>query len=149
LIVDRATGAERRLVADESVGWLSQLVVDPSGRGVAALWLRPPRADLWYLGLNDGTQRRIPGEQSVGPPIRWGQDSLLYLEGWVNESTGGAVLTNIHSVDPVTGRRRLFAQLPVACLGGSIALSVDARTVVCPSVKSSSDVWLSEASATR
>jgi Tol biopolymer transport system component len=142
-VVDRTTGAERRLVTDESVGWLFSPVFAPQGRRVAAMWHRPPKAYLWSLGLDDGSQRRLPGDQVPGYPITWGRDSLIYLEGGVDSVAGAGKGTTIHRRDPATGRTTVFAHLPMECLSGEIAISRDARTLVCPTMKLATDVWLS------
>jgi eukaryotic-like serine/threonine-protein kinase len=143
LVVDRTTGVARDLVPRADVGWVHHPVFSPDGGSVVVYWHRPPSVRFWIIGLEDGSQRQLPGA-ATGGAIRWGEDSMLYSTGSSEKGENGEGIREIVRVDPTTGRSNSYARLPVFCIADEIALAADARTLVCTTMSVTSDVWLSE-----
>ena len=138
-VVDLTTGQERRLVANDSVGWLFAPLFHGSGTELVVYWHRPPRMELWRLRLSDSSQTRIPGTQSSSGdvyPLRWRSDGVLEME---QDDMDGAARWVIR-VEPRSGRRLRQDPVRLNCQG--LAL-IDDTTAVCPVLTMQSDVWLS------
>jgi serine/threonine-protein kinase len=137
-VVDLATGRERPLVANDSVGWLFAPLFEPSGNGVVVYWHRPPRADLWRIGLSDSSQTRIAGTQAVSGdvrPHRWRTDGTLEMT--LERLTG--TVESVILLDPRSGRQLRVDSVRPACRQMA---SLDDSTAVCSVLTMQSDVWL-------
>jgi hypothetical protein len=74
---------------------------------------------------------------------------LVYFQGEVDSVPGAGKGTTIHRREPGTGRTTAFAHLSMECLSAEVAMSADAGTVVCPTIKLATDAWLSERTSSR
>lgn len=138
MVLDLGTGEEQPLVRNDSVGWIFSPVFSPAGDRVVAYWHRPPRRDLWVIGLQDGSQIRLPDTDNAGMPIIWANDGSVYFEE--NEDVG----TGIMRWDPRSRRSTLVTRPTAPCTPTYTTMSKDGRLLVCVSLTQTSDIWLSE-----
>jgi serine/threonine-protein kinase len=142
-VVDLQSGRERRLVANDSVGWLFSPVFGPDGNEAMVFWHRPPRLDLWRVRLSDTLQARIPNTGGgTLHPLGWRQDQLADGEevDWQQGLTRALV-----RFDPVTGKVAGRRAVRAQCLAGNIAIFPRDQRAVCAVVMVQSDVWVSRA----
>jgi Tol biopolymer transport system component len=141
-MVDLATGAERPLLANDSLGWLFSPLFAPSGDELVVYWHRPPRSDLWWIRLSDSSQARIPNTRAVSgdfAPLRWRSDGSLEM---VEDDLSGTIKSVIR-LEPRSGRRLRADPVHPRCRG--LAL-LDDSSAVCPVLVMHSDVWFSRVS---
>jgi Tol biopolymer transport system component len=145
-VVERNTGAERLLVSNDSVGWLFEPVFSPEGSKLLAWWHRPPYNGIWVVGFADSLQRQMPGGGgTIGDPVVWSQESKAFVGGLDSKDN----VIEILRLNPVTGKQSVFTRLTTPCLRYSISMTPDARTLVCPAVSVTSDVWIADLPVTR
>jgi serine/threonine-protein kinase len=145
-VVERNTGAERLLVPNDSVGWLFEPVFSPEGTKLLTWWHRPPYNGVWVVGFADSAQRQMPGGGgTVGDPIVWAQESKAFVGGLDSKDN----VIEIVRLNPATGKQSVFTRLTTPCLRYSLSMTRDARTLVCPAVSVTSDVWIADLPAAR
>ena len=78
-VLDPDTGARRRLIGDDSVGWIFLSLFAPDGKSIIADWNRSDdRDNLWRISLDDGAQTDLAQPFDLHP-VGWGADgSQLY-----------------------------------------------------------------------
>jgi len=80
-LLDPTTGAEQRLVANDSVGYMFNPVFAPDGKGVVISWNRPRGVGLWLVSLVDSSQRILPGTSYSDGVRGWTRDGqALFIE---------------------------------------------------------------------
>jgi Tol biopolymer transport system component len=81
ILFDPTTGAEQRLVENDSVGWMFNPVFALDGKGVVISWNRPGGVGLWLVSLVDSSQRILAG-MSYSDVVRgWTRDGrALFIE---------------------------------------------------------------------
>jgi DNA-binding SARP family transcriptional activator/Tol biopolymer transport system component len=132
-LFDPTTGTEKRLVANDSVGWMFNPVFAPDGKRVVISWNRPGGRGLWLVSLVDGSQRMLPGT-SYGDGVRgWTRDGrALFIEG------ADRSLRRV----PVAGREgTVVARIPPASECHPIE-PPEGLTLVCMIGEFTSDVWM-------
>ena len=82
-LFDPTTGAEQRLVTNDSVGWMFNPSFAPDGKRVVIHWNRQDVGDgFWLLSLADGSQTILPGMSSEDFVTGWTRDGrALFIEG--------------------------------------------------------------------
>ncbi|HTO77051.1 MAG TPA: hypothetical protein VMQ61_13325, partial [Thermoanaerobaculia bacterium] len=144
-ILGLESGDKPRAITPEGV---RRPVVMGDGRFICAR-----AADLqWYLYPVDekGEPRKVVGILPGEEPIRSSPEGLLYLRG-ADELRPGETLmtTRIYRLDPITGRRELWKEIPPrdTRTGGAIStilFSADGKTCVWTHIRYSTELVLAE-----
>jgi len=149
LALNPATGETGPFFGDGSAGWIFAPTFSPDGRRVAVGWSRRPNTGLWLIDLRDRTETLVT--QEAGQPIGWSPDgaAIYVIDGKrsayrdlavdLGETMTQAAVRRV-SLD---GRIETVVELPFAEIGG-VAISPDARQLVCSVYSTRSDVWLVE-----
>jgi WD40 repeat protein len=123
----------RHLVANDSMGTMSAVLADPTGRMLALFWDRPQYGGrgLWLISLADTSQRLL--RSGVILPFRWAISgkALYALELEAPYRLLRIPLAAPDSAIPVTR--------PHGCLDD---ISPDGTRVLCAGGTSTSDIWL-------
>jgi eukaryotic-like serine/threonine-protein kinase len=144
-VLDLESGRKARAITPDGV---RRPVVVGDGRFICAL--APDRQ--WYLYPVDekGEPRRVVGIQPGEEPIQSTPDGLLYVRG-ADELRPGETLmtTRVYRVDPMTGRRELWKEIPPKAphTGGfisTILFSADGKTCVWTRIRYSTELVLVE-----
>jgi len=148
--LDPATRAQRLLVKDSLVGWISSPIHSRDGRRVAAQWNRPPSRGLWVIDTTDGRETPVYETSASVVPLGWSVDgrSIYALEGKPLNFRGltaafGETLTNARVVRvPVNGDNvKTLVTVPFEEIGG-VSMTPDGRSFICVVYSSGSDVWV-------
>jgi Tol biopolymer transport system component len=144
-VIDLATGKETDLVANESVGWISDPVVSPDGKKIAVSWNRRDASGqrspgIWIISLEDQSQRLLVKEDpnADNVPLCWSADgkSLYYGQREKGE------MHKVFVVAPAGGAPRLYAELPLKAT--DLQMTPDGKRIVCRVSEVESDIWLAE-----
>lgn len=136
-VVSLRGGPARRLVANDSVGWMFYVETDPAGRFVALMWnrWRFGGAGIWLVSLADSSQRLLYPGFSVGP-LRWlATGDVLYAR----ERTSPFRLLRIPIALPDS---TTTVPLLNPCPDGVDDVNSDGSRIVCAERTSVSDIWL-------
>ena len=149
--VDPATGEERLLVSDSSVGWIFAPVYSPDGRKIAVFWNRRPSRGLWVIDV--ASRHEFPAYSTAAPssmPVGWSADNrfIYVIEGKNATNRGptarlGETVTDatILMVPAAGGNVKTVAAIPFEEIG-AVSMTPDARSFVFPVYSSRSDVWV-------
>ena len=135
LRVDPRTGAERKLLKDDSPGFVFEPRWSPDGAWVALWWNRSEEG-LWVVSADGQTQRLlVPGHPRFRFPIGWSPDSQwVYVFGSEDE---------IVRVSVAGGEVQPWLKPPITEDVYGCSLSADARQMACLA-GGESDVWMIE-----
>jgi DNA-binding SARP family transcriptional activator/Tol biopolymer transport system component len=133
-LFDPTTGAEQRLVANDSVGFIHNPVFAPDGKRVVISWNRAGGVGVWLVSLVDSSQRILPG-MSYSDAVRgWTRDGrALFIE----RADG-----SLRRVPLAGGEATIVAKPPNSeCHPRE---RPEGLTLVCMIGESISDVWMVE-----
>jgi Tol biopolymer transport system component len=135
--VNVATASADTLRAPDSVAGFRQTVFSSDGKDIAVnVWPWGKDNQLWRGKTSGKDWIRLDAPQHVGSaPLLWTRD------GWIYSLAGDNTLWRV----PVAGgaAQRLL-ELPQPCSDWEIALSANARRLVCTVSMSESDIWTAE-----
>jgi Tol biopolymer transport system component len=148
LALDFLTGRTRPYFGDGSDGWIFSPTFSPDGRHVAVGWSRK-NWGLWLIDTSDGSGRLVTKDAML--PIGWSPDgaSIYVIDGKraayrdLTAETGETFTQVTVRRVSLSGRIEPVVDLPFGEVGG-VALSPDARRLVCVVYSTGSDVWLVE-----
>jgi hypothetical protein len=132
-VVSLRGGPPRRLVANDSVGWMFSAEPDPAGRFVAIYWNWRVRDGIWLVTLADSSQRLL--YQGHFMPRRWlaTGDVLYAREIW---SPFRLIRIPIAAPESTT-----TVGLSHPCPNGISDVSSDGSRIVCAEGAAVSDIW--------
>jgi eukaryotic-like serine/threonine-protein kinase len=137
-LVDVATGQVDTLTSPDSIAGFRQTAFSPDGGTllVNAFRLNPLGLELWEGKVSGRRWLKLDTGPVKGAfPLLWSKDGWIYfLAGdnalWRTTQGGGSAVR--------------LAVLPQSCSDWEIALSVDARRLVCTVSKAEPDIWIAE-----
>jgi hypothetical protein len=113
-----------------------QAVFSPDGQRIAVARWGPDGGGIWIIELEGGAAIRLTTGRDR--PLLWAADDNLYFMRKQLPYRGSHVLRQ-----PVTeGSAKSMFLLPFPCDVPEVAISWDARYVVCSVDESQSDVWI-------
>jgi serine/threonine protein kinase len=138
-ILDPATGEEKPLVQNESVGWLAAARYSQDGKKAAVAWNRKESNQLWVISLIDNSETPI-GDPHGGElvPDGWSPDGNSV---YAHALRGGAILAIPAGPGGQAAPRTVFT-IPEEIRGA--AVSSDGKQFVYSAGETKSDVWLVE-----
>ena len=146
--LDPATGQERLLATDSSVGWLFRPVYSPDGRKIAVHWNRRPNRGLWIIDTEEQSERLIykTSVPSSFIPIGWSVDgrSIYAVEGQPAKTRGRGDTLKDAKILIVSSNGeyvKTVASLPFEEIG-DVTMTPDGRRFVVAVYSSRSDVWV-------
>lgn len=133
-VVSLRGGPTRRLVVNDSVGWMFSAETDPAGRFVALYWNRRVSDGIWLVSLADSSQRLLhPGSLM---PLRWlATGDVLYARE--HRSPFRVLRIPIAAPDSTT-----TVPLLHPCPDGTSDVSPDGSRILCAEGTRVLDVWL-------
>jgi serine/threonine protein kinase len=142
-VLDPATGSERPLIGDDSVGWAFGPVASPDTELVALAWNRKPHRGAFTVSLERGTETMLaPGFLY---PFEWSTDGRFVYVVSDETSAGDGRIYKIPSTggEPEVWRSTLVVGRNNALSGAAITRGEE---LVVPISAIESDIWLSSAS---
>jgi serine/threonine protein kinase len=141
-VLDPATGSERPLIRDDSVGWAFGPVAAPDTERVALAWNRKDRG-VWTIDLDDGTETLLAAGFLY--PFEWSHDGRFVYAVSDETSTGDGRIYRIPSTggEPQVWRPTLVIERNNALSGAAITR---ADELVVPLSAIESDIWIASGS---
>jgi Tol biopolymer transport system component/tRNA A-37 threonylcarbamoyl transferase component Bud32 len=135
--LDVATGAEARLVQNDSVGWMFEPVISGDGRDVAVFWNRGPMwRGTYVISGRDGAQTPVGPRE--GMPLGWSEDGR-YVYTYLDSTR------EVRRVPATGGMGKVVNKVP---FDGARCQSREHRgalTLLCTVGEAhSSDIWMME-----
>jgi len=135
-VLDPATGRERALVANDSVGWMFSPAVSPDSVHVAVSWNRPPASGTWAVSLVDTTQRLLLPTSAPWRvyPAQWSPDGRSVI----GRSGNCLVRISLATGDSATVLRFPYRDV------SELDFTPDLETLVFTRAEINSDVWYTD-----
>jgi Tol biopolymer transport system component len=144
VVADLGRQSERVVMIPDSVGTgYAGLVLSPTGDEVLLSTLRRHTdwGELWLTALNGKLWRKVKAPFGESYPLRWNRDGWIYLQNHRAQMTDyGVGHQELWRMRGANGTPQLYVVLPGGCVQAD--LSLDGSRVVCPSVRSVSDLFL-------
>jgi serine/threonine-protein kinase len=138
-LLDLASQSDSLITAPDPVRYVGVPVFSPDGREmvVAVRTHESSWQQLWRVSLADGSWKLFAGPAGNAVPLLWSRDGYIYA------AIFGTANPELWRFSARSGAAERYASLPVACseLGG-VALSADARRLVCAVTRAKPDLWV-------
>ena len=142
-IFNPVTEENKLLIANDSVGWISNPCLSPDNSNIAVFWNRYLNNELarglWIISLEDSSQNLL--QKGSIHPLGWSEDN-----NWICAINSDKVPPEILMINANTGTSKNIFTLPSDKIDpySGVDISRDGKTIVCAIEERSSDVWMIE-----
>ena len=141
-ILDTETQLERRLVSNDSVGWMFNPAVSPDGKHVAVYWNRTDREKgIWIISLEEGSPQLVRSFENFVDglrPLKWSTDGQ-----WIYAIYESRTPQEIVRVSR-NGEELQFIATVLGSNTYDIDMSSDGKHIVASLPEAFSDIWIIE-----